>query len=63
MITLQTIKTLSGFRTYGSFSAIMDTDQHGNITYSNLHESSPEFQKMKNNSSKFRIQYYLTHKA
>lgn len=53
-IKRETIKTASGYRTYGAFTAVLDTDADGKATYSNMAETSDEYRRMMNNNRKFR---------
>jgi hypothetical protein len=39
-------KTPNGYRVYGSYSCIMDIDQTGQVTYSNVKQGCTEYMAM-----------------
>jgi len=46
-------KTHNGFRVYGAFTCIMDINQAGEVTYSNLHPGCKEYTLMYRAYKKF----------
>jgi len=40
------VRTLTGYRAYGSFTAIVDFSVTGEVTYSNLNPDAPEYDRI-----------------
>lgn len=46
MTTRTVTKTFNGFRVYGAFTSVMDINQAGEVTYSNMVADSKEYKAM-----------------